>query len=59
MKTFQKHHFNPWRDGLLCAESECARCKVQVRVGRTGGTKFWVNGRWTPKRPPCEPKPES
>lgn len=65
MTLYKKHYFNPWRDGSLGglgqiliqpgeSHSECSRCNVKVKVGKTGGTKFWVGGRWTTKRPPCE-----
>ncbi len=63
-----KHHYNPWRArseglgglGQLAVQegevhSECTRCKVKVKIGAKGGPKFWVNGRWVTKRPPCEP----
>lgn len=61
-----KHYFNKWRQtredlgGLAKvaiapteSHSECRRCGVKVKVGSKGGTKFWVNGKWTSKRPPC------
>ncbi len=67
MKTYAKHYFGPWQErnegltnfGKLCVEegevhSNCVRCKVHVKIGRTGGTKFWVGGRWVSKRPPCQ-----
>jgi hypothetical protein len=62
----KKHHFNPWREGneglgglakLAIqsneAHSECARCQVKVKLGRVGGMKFWVSGKWTGRRPIC------
>lgn len=64
--TFKKHHFDEWKtdfSGLgglakvtlmhATAYSNCTRCKVQTMMGKTGGVKFWTNGRWTSKRPPC------
>lgn len=66
MKTYQKHHFGPWQDrstlsglGLVAIEegavhSNCTRCGVKAKIGPSGGTKFWVSGRWVSKRPPCE-----
>lgn len=71
MKTFQKHHFNPWRDrsdlgglGKVAIQagevhSECSNCKVKVKIGMVGGTKFWVGGKWVSKRPPCEVSEET
>lgn len=67
MKTYTKHHFGPWLDrneglmglGRVCLDedevhSKCTRCQVVVKIGRVGGTKFWVGGRWVSKRPPCQ-----
>lgn len=64
-----RHHFAPWSwstDGLggLAktaiqpgdAHSNCTRCGVKVKVAKgETSTKFWVNGRWTTKRPACTP----
>lgn len=67
MKTFKKHHFGPWLDrntelttfGRLCVQegevhSKCTRCKVMVKMGQSGGVKFWVGGKWVSKRPACQ-----
>ncbi len=60
MKTFQKHHFpaETWKGDLLGTDveshSECTRCKIKVKIGRVGGYKFFVGGKWTSKRPPCQ-----
>lgn len=67
MKTYAKHHFAPWKDrtkglggfGKLTVQegevySNCTRCKVHVKCTKTGQTKFWVDGRWVSKRPPCQ-----
>jgi hypothetical protein len=65
MKTYQKHHFAEWQDrdtlgglGKIAIEegavhSNCTRCGVKVKIGRVGGTKFWIGGKWVSKRPPC------
>lgn len=67
MKVYKKHHFGEWStdrstlggfarvsiqegDAWTC----CTRCKVDVKMGRTGGMKFWVGGKWVSKRPACE-----
>lgn len=63
-----KHRFAPWKytkagvSGLLRislqegdAHSNCTRCSVVVKVPKgTSTTKFWVNGAWVTKRPPCK-----
>ena len=41
------------------AHSECTRCKRIVKMGQTGGIKFWVGGQWVTKRPPCQVKTPS
>lgn len=64
-----KHHFAPWSEDrsnlggiakLMVLEGEghssCTRCKVFVVFKKVGGVKFWVDGKLTSKRPPCEPK---
>lgn len=64
-----KHHYAPWSEdrsnlgGLAKlfvkegeAHSECTRCKVWVVMKVPGGIKFFVGGKLTSKRPPCEPK---
>lgn len=63
-----KHHFAEWTGpngepfeelGRKDHHSHCKRCHVLVKMsaGQTT-TKFWIDGKWTHKRPPCEPKPE-
>jgi hypothetical protein len=67
VKTFQKHHFGEWTNdhstlggfaktqyGPEDARTECTRCHVHVKMGRTGGMKFFVGGKWISKRPPCQ-----
>ena len=65
-----KHHFAPWKyttAGMSGwariaiqegdAHSNCTRCLVVVKVPKgQASTKFWVNGKWTTKRPPCTEK---
>ena len=57
-----KHYFAPWHVeggdenlGRKDAHSHCKHCgvKVMMSAGQTT-TKFWVNGKWSTKRPPCE-----
>lgn len=65
-----KHHFAPWSEDTSNlggfaklaiepgdAHSHCTRCGVKVKVAaRQSTTKFWIDGKWTTKRPPCEEK---
>lgn len=64
-----KHHFGPWSDDLpegvkpgldhgdRIAYSKWTRCGVPVKCRLS--TSFWVNGKWTSKRPPCQPAEKS
>lgn len=67
MKTYTKHHYPKWhtdQEGLGAlgkmlvkedeAHSKCSRCGLMVKMGRVGGMKFWVGGKWVSKRPPCQ-----
>lgn len=64
MKTFQKHHYADWKPpageaSRLTFEpgdvhSTCTRCKIPVKIGKQGGLKFWLGGRWVSKRPACQ-----
>jgi hypothetical protein len=55
-----KHHFD--KDWVLepnltdhAVLSYCTRCGVNVRIGKVGGTKFYVNGKWV-SHCPCTGK---
>lgn len=62
-----KHHFAAWSWDTSTlggfaklaiqpgdAHSKCTRCQVVVKVVKgESTTKFWVNGKWAAKRPPC------
>ena len=64
-----KHHFAPWSYSTSNlggfakqaiqpgdAHSHCTRCQVTVRYVKGKLTmQFWVDGKWTSKRPPCTP----
>jgi hypothetical protein len=63
-----KHHYGEWSTdrstlgGLALVSiqdrehfTHCTRCGVMVKIGRVGGYKFWVDGKWS-KRPECRPK---
>lgn len=62
-----RHHFAAWstdRTGLggLAkiavapdeSHSKCTNCGIFVKMGTSGGVKFWSGGRWVSKRPPCQ-----
>lgn len=38
--------------GATEEHSECSRCGVKVKYAK--GTKWWVDGKWSSKRPPCK-----
>lgn len=63
-----KHHFAPWTSerpttgfAKLAIQpgdmhTHCVHCGVTVRMPLGKATnQYWVHGKWTSKRPPCEP----
>lgn len=60
--TYMKHYYKPVENpgglaktmlGKYEALVKCTRCGLIAKQG--AGTKFWVNGKFVTKRPPCEP----
>jgi hypothetical protein len=64
MTPKSKHTYTVWRNkaglsGLAKVSlkdtevmSNCRHCGLTVKIGG-GGYRYWVNGAWVAKRPPC------